>query len=302
VGLRPLGTLFSVSDFVTQARTVCAHGRQRLKRVVGCRRAPRRHRLLRRLSVSASKSASSSPASTSSLRLWLPVRGCPCDNPRPPVPSSQRGASRVGGEQTSARSLHAPPLAAQSTLRSEGSAPFCPCPDARFVRRVMCYVRTQLVPGSAADNSPLEVGEVIQSVNGTDCSYCSTDHLADLLLGPEGLQSALASKREQPLVYSASSHLRRSACAKKHSTSCFAVSGASRCLRCCCLPAFQCVDANHADRICGECPDHCAWGAAQVDQSRTRISRRGTSFALSLLSNNKISRIACFGEFRVAFP
>jgi hypothetical protein len=73
-------------------------------------------------------------------------------------------------------------------------------------------------------------------------------------------------------------------------------------LRCCCLPAFQCVDANHADRICGECPDHCAWGAAQVDQSRTRISRRGTSFALSLLSNNKISRIACFGEFRVAFP
>ena len=44
----------------------------------------------------------------------------------------------------------------------------------------------QLVPGSAAANSPLEVGEVIQSVNGTDCSYCSTDHLADLLLGPEG--------------------------------------------------------------------------------------------------------------------
>jgi len=45
----------------------------------------------------------------------------------------------------------------------------------------------QLVVGSAAANSPLEVGEVIQSVNGTDCSYCSTDHLADLLLGPEGL-------------------------------------------------------------------------------------------------------------------
>lgn len=42
------------------------------------------------------------------------------------------------------------------------------------------------MPGSAAANSPLEVGEVIQSVNGTDCSYCSTDHLADLLLGPEG--------------------------------------------------------------------------------------------------------------------
>ena len=45
----------------------------------------------------------------------------------------------------------------------------------------------QLVPGSAAANSPLEVGEVIQSVNGTDCSYCSTDHLADLLLGAEGM-------------------------------------------------------------------------------------------------------------------
>jgi hypothetical protein len=68
-------------------------------------------------------------------------------------------------------------------------------------------------------------------------------------------------------------------------------------LRCCCLLAFQCVDADHADRICGECADYCAWGAAQVHQSRTRTPRRGTSFALSLLTDNKISRIACFGEF-----
>ena len=44
----------------------------------------------------------------------------------------------------------------------------------------------QLVPGSAAANSPLQCGQVLKSINGIDCSHCSTDDLADLLLGPEG--------------------------------------------------------------------------------------------------------------------
>jgi hypothetical protein len=48
------------------------------------------------------------------------------------------------------------------------------------------YPRAQLVPGSAAANSPVETGEVIAAVNGVDCSLCSTDQLAELLLGPEG--------------------------------------------------------------------------------------------------------------------
>ena len=46
--------------------------------------------------------------------------------------------------------------------------------------------RPQLVPGSAAANSPLQCGQVLKSINGIDCSHCSTDDLADLLLGPEG--------------------------------------------------------------------------------------------------------------------
>jgi hypothetical protein len=43
-----------------------------------------------------------------------------------------------------------------------------------------------MVPGSAAANSPMAVGEIIKSIDEVDCSYNTTDQLADLLLGQEG--------------------------------------------------------------------------------------------------------------------
>jgi C-terminal processing protease CtpA/Prc len=44
----------------------------------------------------------------------------------------------------------------------------------------------QCIPDSPASLSKIEPGEVIVSVNGTDCTRLTTDELADILLGPEG--------------------------------------------------------------------------------------------------------------------
>ncbi len=44
----------------------------------------------------------------------------------------------------------------------------------------------QCIPESPAAESKIEPGEVIVSVDGTDCTRLTTDELADLLLGPEG--------------------------------------------------------------------------------------------------------------------
>lgn len=120
------------------------------------------------------------------------VRGsCPARRARRVLcreqPAAQRHAAYRGLRTRLARRLHALPCRAAHAAGAQCWAAGLLRRRAltRLSSRAVCGW-TQLVPGSAADNSPLEVGEVIQSVNGTDCSYCSTDHLADLLLGPEG--------------------------------------------------------------------------------------------------------------------
>lgn len=50
--------------------------------------------------------------------------------------------------------------------------------------KLLCVL--QMVPGSAAANSPIEAGELVLSVDGIDCSAVSTDELSEHVLGPDG--------------------------------------------------------------------------------------------------------------------
>lgn len=117
------------------------------------------------------------------------------------------------------------------------------------------------------------MGEVIQSVNGTDCSYCSTDHLADLLLGPEGFH--LACSRSLSLF-------RTPSCSLLHSSfvSLLADMFSPTLLLC-----FHVCDSRmccSTNRISGQCVDNCARRAAQVHQSRAWSSGLPRSFSRSL--------------------